>query len=695
MALVAIAISFHKIKSGYYIYSSRALVLMKYGLLLLIFGAAVGLVGSMNIIGPGYGKSIVYFSLESIIGYIGGWALIIWGMAEWLPYLFSVTGRLQKKTKSVKLYETLTKVSAFGDASPATFGKIAAEVLESFGYQAASLHIPDKTKTLTMFASVGLSAGSKKLLSKVTSSLFDKVYNTGEIFQADESVKIHSDVIAETDNGPVVDALAMPVDFGTKRLGVFTVFTDHPRIFSQEELRVLDAACGNLALAFYKDGLQRSINSQKSFKDLIAVILKSSRSDENLNTRVVRLAKLFKNYLKFQTLNLYIRDNGATHNLDFNLPPSSKVIIETGYLSGPQYAAVRWVMNKQRLLALPDDSNQLGNFPQSGTKFRALYLPVMVNGEAVGAISVSVPLNHQFSHNDTIALEAIAAAISSAILEEKYKVQSDETFDRIGAIKYSIETAMTSNQPGLIHRELARIIVEKMPATFCRIMLLDEERDNFRTAAIYQRRHLSWDERSIAGLPMSELYTHRKVIATGKPVVVSNVDSKLKMSELETKLLLPEGISQCMINPIIIDGKTVGVVTIGENRKAERNQIGSQQIVFALLLTNLISMTLWQKDQQTKHEILKQSSKLTIKRLSTMANQAETFSMVDSFNSRINGPLAGILASCEYLKSKPGVSREELDRYLNVINKNAVKIHKLSGHVAEAKRAVETLMVQG
>lgn len=695
LALIAIAMAFGKLKSGYHLFSSRALGLMKYGLILLIFGATTGLVGAIGIIGPGYSRSIVYFLLESIIGYIGGWSLIIWGMAEWLPYLFSISGRLQKKTKSVKLYEAITRVSSLGDASPATFNKIASEVIESYGYQAASLHIPDKTKALALFSAVGLTPESKKLLTRVNGSLFDKAYTVGEVFQADESIKIHKECIIETEKGPVVDALAMPVDFGTKRLGVFAIYTDHPRIFSQEELQVLDAVSNNLGLAFYRDGLQRSINGQKSFKDLIAIILKSSRSEENLNTRVVRLAKLLRNYLKFQVFNLYICDNGAPHTLDFNLPPASKVIIETGFFGDRYNAPIELVMEKQRTLTLPDEAGLVGRDFLHTQNNRILYVPVMVNGQAVGVLSLTVPSAHQFSLNDSIALEAIAAAISAAMLEEKYKTQSDETFDRIGAIKYSIETALANNPSSLIHRELARILVEKMPATFCRIMLLNDERNSFRTAAIYQRRHLLWDERSIAGLPLSELYTHRKVIATGKPIVISDIDSRLKMSELEARLLLPEGISQCMINPIIIDGKTVGVVTIGENRKAERSQIGSQQIVFGLLLTNVISMTLWQKDQESKHEKLVESNKLTTKRLSNIANQAQTFSMVDGFNSRINGPLAGILASCEYLKSKPRIDRAELDKYLNVINKNAVKIHKLSGHVAEAKRAVETLMISG
>ncbi len=583
-------------------------------------------------------------------------------------------------------------MSGYGDASPATFNKIAENLIESYGYQAASLHIPDKYGKLSLFTSVGIPKQSRDLIQTVNDSLYNKVYDTDEIFQADESVRVHRDVIVETEDGPVVDALALPVNFGTSRVGVMAVYTDHPRVFSQEELSALDSVCANLGLAFYKDGLQKSITHNKAFKDFIAVILKSSRGDDNLNTRIIRLAKLMGQYIKFKNIHLYLKSSGAPQSLEFNLTGGAKLIIEKGFFGGKQYRPINWISLKKRSLALPDELNLFGHSWAMDQKLRSLYTPVVLNGEVAGVLRLDVPRVHAFNQNDKIACDAICSVVSSALLEDMNNEQAENTFDRIGAIKYSIETTMSDKPSNMIYRELARIIVEKMPATFCRIMLLNEARDNFRTVAIYQRRQLTWDERTIAGLPLSELYTHRKVITTGKPEVIKQLDSKLKISELESKLLMPEGVSQCIINPIIIDGKTRGVVTIGESRIAERNQIGSQEIVFALLLTNVISMLLMQKEQMTRQQRLAASTRIASEKLSSLQNRADSFEIVDGFNSRLNGPLAGILASCEFMKANEGMSKENVYRYLNVIDKNARKIHKLSGQFAEARRAVSHLV---
>lgn len=692
MAFIAVFITFSKLKSGYHLYSTRALRLMTLGSSLLIFGASIGLIGSMGIFGASYTKSLPFFIAESVFGYVGGWTLIIWGMSEWLPYLFSVTGRLQKKNKSLKLYEAITKVSNYGDASPATFNKIANNLIESYGYQAASLHIPDKFGNLSLYTAVGLPKKSRDLIQTVKNSLYNKVYDSDEIFQSDESIRIHNDIVIETEAGPIVDALASPVNFSTNRVGVMTIYTDHPRIFSQDELGAIDSVCANLGLAFYKDGLQKSIAQNKAFKDFIAVILKTSRSNDNLNTRIIRLAKLFSMYLKFKNFHLYLISGGSPQTLEFNLTGGAKLLVEKGHFENDKYQPVTWVISKKRSLVLPDEINSFDNSLIMRQGLRSLYTPIVVNGEVAGVLCVDTPGGHVFNQNDKIACDAVTTVISTALLEEINSKQAENMFDRIGAIKYSVETAIADKPTNQVYRELARIIVEKMPATFCRIMLLNNQRDSFQTSAIFQRRQLAWDEQTITGLPISELYTHRKVILTGKPEVIKQLDSKLKMSELETKLLMPDGVSQCMINPIIIDGKTRGVVTIGESRIADRNQIGSHEIVFALLLTNVISMLLMHKEQTVKHKRLADSTRLATEKLTNLQNRAESSEIIDNFNSRINGPLAGILASCEFIKANKEMPKATVSRYLDIIDRNAGKIHKLSGQFAEARRTISNII---
>ena len=693
IALIAIFLAFHKLKTGHFLYRSKAMKLMGAGCVMLIFGVLVGLAGHMGLLGIGYSKSVPYFVIESVIGYVVGWSLVIWGMALWLPYLFSVSNRLQKKTKSVNLYEAISKVSAYGDASPTTFGRIAGAVLENFGYQAASLHVTNTENMLSLFASVGLTEKSKKLLNDVKNTLIEKVHKTGEVFMADESIRIHKNIIIETVSGPVVEAVCLPVDFGARRVGALTVYTDHPRVFTQEELRVLEAVCANLGLAFYREGLQHSINSQLAFRDLVAVLLKTARADDNLNTRLIRQAKFLKHYMKFESLNLYLMGDGPPQQLDFSLPHGGKVVIEKGFFKGDFYRPIRWAADNRRSLILPDNAGWMDKDFKFEGETKLLYTP-LINGRLVaGVLGLSVSKKHRFNQNDLIAFETIASVVSASLMEELTTAITTEAMDRIGAINYSLEHSISQKPIRNIFRELARIVVEKTPATLCRIMLFDKERKAFRTEAIYQRRGLAWDESTFAGLPATELFAHRKVMATGRPEIICDNDQTVKMSKPEAELLLPEGVCQCMIIPIKIYGKAAGVVTIGESRRSNRSQFGSMQLIFASLLTNVIAMALLRRENLNARNALQDTNRLALQKLSRFENQVDSMKMMTGFNSRLNGPLAGIMASCEYLKNRPDIKREEFDRYINLINKNADKIYKLSSQFADVRRAVETVNV--
>ena len=49
-----------------------------------------------------------------------------------------------------------------------------------------------------------------------------------------------------------------------------------------------------------------------------------------------------------------------------------------------------------------------------------------------------------------------------------------------------------------------------------------------------------------------------------------------------------------------------------------------------------------------------------------------------SIRSRLNGPLAGILASCEYLQGAHPELKSEFGRFIDIIERNAAKIHGIT-----------------
>ncbi|NLI15677.1 MAG: hypothetical protein GX409_05250 [candidate division Zixibacteria bacterium] len=688
LALTAIILVFKKLQQGPGSYRNKIYRIFTYGSCLLVTGTAMGLLGEIGVLGTNYSRSWIFFLVETGIGYLGGWALIVWGLTRWLPLVFTLSNKVDKGDKHIGLYELVARITGRGDFSPAAFTRMANAVNDYLGYQAVSFHMLNTSGRLELYSAIGLTEKSKGLIARPKSGLFEKVYDSGEIFQADSDYPLHSDIIIETVSGPVVDAVCLPVDCGAKRIGVITFYTNVPYDFVAD-LAALEYVAGSLGQICYLSGLARALDQQKTMRDLTAVIMKTARSDDNLNTQAIRLAKFTRSLIKFDTMHIYLAAGGPSHLLEFNLPSGGKAVIERGHFEDPKYAPINWVINNKKSLTLPERAAVLPRSFSVDTRYNYLYLPIVIGGSVIGALSVAVSGKYRFNLTEIIACEAVSTVLSGVLLNERYQLSINESLDKIGAIKYSLETISDSanSEKGL--RELAKIVVEKTPATFCRIMLLDNDRNRLQTTAIYQRRDLFWDDRSLSNLPLSELYAHRKAIATGRPTIIGDDNKGSAMSEFETNLLLPKGVSQCLIIPLTINGKTIGLMTVGENRASARNKLGQSEMIFASLLAMNVSIYLWQKNMQKTLEVTLDSNREAARRARYYEAQSKNLGLVWGLPSRINGPLAGILASCEYLQNASDMKREEIEKYIGVISRNAEKIHRVSGQFAEVKKVID------
>jgi len=106
--------------------------------------------------------------------------------------------------------------------------------------------------------------------------------------------------------------------------------------------------------------------------------------------------------------------------------------------------------------------------------------------------------------------------------------------------------------------------------------------------------------------------------------------------------------------------------------------------IFVSNLATAISLVLtWHKDKRRTLGPIEGKKKLTMQSPRAPKTTIEEFS--PRIRSRINGPLAGILASCEYLKESHPDIQNEVSRFLNVIERNAQKIHEITAGIGVDK----------
>jgi hypothetical protein len=151
----------------------------------------------------------------------------------------------------------------------------------------------------------------------------------------------------------------------------------------------------------------------------------------------------------------------------------------------------------------------------------------------------------------------------------------------------------------------------------------------------------------------------------------------------EASIMLPAGVKRGAVVPLIISGQPVGLLTAGECRDECRSMPLDLSLLFVSGLAGLVSMILtWHKDKRLSMALREGNKRLIMKqRQAQVATPPRP--IAPRMRSRINGPLAGILASCEYLRNNyPGMA-EDIERYLNVIQRNASRIHEITAGLSE------------
>ncbi len=132
--------------------------------------------------------------------------------------------------------------------------------------------------------------------------------------------------------------------------------------------------------------------------------------------------------------------------------------------------------------------------------------------------------------------------------------------------------------------------------------------------------------------------------------------------------------------------RVVGLLTVGESRRKERSSLEGGPSMFVLSVAGLVSMalTLHRERWMTKNTT-EGSRKLTLRQSHALQDSVRSSKSL-SVKSRLNGPLAGIMASCEYLKSCLPEDISEVDRFIDIIQRNAKKIHNITAGVSAGNR---------
>ena len=655
-----------------------ALNKLRAGFILILSGAVAGIIYKIGFSTGSFSESGIAFYLETLPGYLSGWALIIWGAIQWARNYFDLRGRLLATTSGTWIREKVSTSLIEGRGPNQLLESVTEDLLSILSCQAVSLHRVTEDGNLQLFFQRDLASASTGLIEepKGNDNLYWASKKSAQAMIIDSDHELIAGDKLETISGPVESAICVPVGAGSATLGIFAAYRTQAKDFDSDDLSIIRTVCDGLGATLKRDIAEKDYRLETRYKEMLLLAAKPFENGESLISALVKSAKLIHSYVPFGQIGLYIHADGKPHSLDFNLPTGGVVSIKTGYFPEgeyPEFHPGTSAPSGYRNISpgvLIHDNQQSYLFPIRDGKYPLAHMKIELS-EPAGRSSY---------------LPLLGVALRQKIYEylehERTAKLEDRSGQWLGALQYYQERTIASKNLSMLLKELASLIVDLTPLTFCRILLVDSNSKIFKTAALTQARNIEWPADINSGINVDDIVLHHRALREGKNITFGCGDSVDEISPEERAKTLPSGIKHGLIIPLRMGEKMVGLLIAGESRRKERSSLEDGPSMFVLSVAGLVSMalTLHRERWMTKNTI-EGSRKLTL-RQSHAPQESIRSSLSLSVKSRLNGPLAGIMASCEYLKSCPPEDISEVDRFIDIIQRNAKKIHKITAGVS-------------
>jgi GAF domain-containing protein len=673
LAMLALLIIVYKLDLRRTDIGKSAINKVKAGLFLNLAGVMGGIILRIGLSSGSFAHSVI-FLVETIGGYVLGWTLVIWGLLHGLGSFFDSNGKLKLDLTVRQLSNKLSTSLLNGSGPLRIIEELNGELLRVISADAVTLHRVDENGQLRLSYSAGMSPASRNLIRMPGSAgnIYWACMTSGRPAIADNMFEIRLGKRLELSKGPASSALCLPTAFSGKTYGLVTVYRTGGPAFRDADCELLRIVGQGLGQALWVEYSGDAGRIETRYREIMSLAKRYFIAEKSLASALIKTAKLIHGHTPFEKIRLNVNGNGRPHYLDFKLSTGGVVSIGSGYFSKedcPSFhsgAGPREGFNK-----ITDSASY--NALENEYRF------AVNDGDKVMAeLTIKVSSATADSKSLTMLGSALCREIAEFLRRETHDAMREGTRQRLGAIRFLLEK--TQSGGGLPHflENIASAVVGLMPATICRIFLVDGKQRLLRLAAMSQARDLEWPDSGATDLQLDSIDFCQQAFDSGVLVKFGSHLEDSKQSVESYSEMLPPGIRRGVCLPLTMVERVVGLIVIGEARQEDRSETEPEDEIFISTLARLISIFLTvYHGRPVQWPATGQTGKLTLRKRELQSDPAkENLSLSD--RSRINGPLAGILASCEYLQTRSHGDISDVARFIDIIQRNATKIHSLT-----------------
>ena len=661
----------------YYPQSWRALMLG--GILLVLAGGTnLALVFGWGEFAPGLQRIV---RAAGIIGYTLGLGLVLVGLATWCRSLMEMEKSAARRLRQLTCLKSLLSVGSH----QRDLDEILKESLPSFtnimGYRIGVIfkHTFNSSE-MTLAAHQGVPA--ERLFT-----LFD-IYSRNRWYrEANNSreVVVTSDVNTLPEYGTLfgdeekIQSFAcVPIKSCGKVLGLMGLYDSKPDRFSYQEIQFLTTLGETLGLMTKQTLVSGRNKKRRDYVSAVENVLKSVARANALEEAFPKIAMELGRIIEFDHVSLAVMPESGGNTKRISMGNSGGMLVDT--LAGvPAGDTALGKVARSGEICVDRDINPKGNscedslFRACGIRSRII-LPLWYGDSICGVLSLGHKKPNFYSTNDYKWLSMFALQLSHLIWQQRLR----DSLKRKESLSQSLDEfenrlAGEENLKPLMEDAAASLISE-LPKSFARVTLLSKERRELINCTTKQIRSEGIDLKEQERFSLDDLPWHRLALEAKRPMLVHQDDPESVMSKKEARLIMDEKMNSALLVPLILSGKPVGIVSVGEMRSWGRQPLTEEETSFVKHRANQLSLALKKSLLSRANEKLRKRIEFSDRGEDARESRARACSWLSNLSYQINNPLTSIRGSAELLRMKePGLSQDAL-RYLGNIENGVERI---------------------
>jgi GAF domain-containing protein len=617
----------------------------------------------------------------AIVGYALGLGLVLVGFAKWWRSLVETGSSAARRLRQLTCLKSLLSVSNHNRDLDEALKEALPGFINIMGYKMGVIFRHTfNSPEMALTAHQGVPAEKLYSLFDIYSKnrWYKEANNSREVVTTSDVKTLPEYGTLFADQEKIRSFACVPIKSCGKVLGLMGIYDCKPDRFSYQEIQFLTTLGETLGLMTKQSLVSGRNKKRRDYISAVENVLKSIAPAKGMKAAFPKITLELGRIMEFDHVSLVVTPESGGNLTRISMGNSGGMLVDR--LAGiPAGDGALGKAIRSGEACVDRDTGPKGNscedslFRACGIKSR-ITVPLSYGDTIYGALSLGHKKPNFYSAGDCKWLSMFALQLAFLVQQQRLK----DGLKR----KESLEQSLSEFESRLAGEENLRTLMEDaaasfisdLPKSFARVTLLSKERSELIHCAAKQIREEGIDLKQQERFSLDDLPWHRLALEAKRPMLVHQDDPESLMSRREAGIIMDEKVNSALLVPLLLSGKPVGIVSVGEMRSWDRQPMTEDETAFVKHRANQLSLGLRKSLISRANDRLRERIKSSDSGEAAGHVKTRARTWLSSLSYQINNPLTSIRGSAELLKMKePGLSQDAL-RYLGNIENGVQRI---------------------